>query len=112
MLFGKNGNRSGVISENAALNLVKRFDPGITGHGMRASFKSWARMQRRYERDAIEFALAHRLPPLEEAYLREDLLEERRELMQDWADFLCGGKDPVDLKSKLGSAAAATVREA
>ena len=111
-LFGKSANRSNVISENAALNLVKGFDAGMTGHGLRASFKGWARAQRRYERDAIEFALAHRLPPIEEAYLREDLLEERRELMQDWADFLCGGNDPVDLKSRLGSTAAATAREA
>ena len=36
--------------------------------------------------DAIEFVLAHRLPPLEEAYPCEGLLEERAVIMQDWAD--------------------------
>ena len=71
--------------------LVQRFDPEITGHGFRATFKGWARSQRRYQKDAIEFALAHGLPPLEAAYFREDLLEERRPMMQDWADFVCEG---------------------
>lgn len=103
LLFGKKANRSGVISENGALNLVKQFDAGITGHGFRSSFKGWARAQRRYAHDAIEFALAHRLPPLEEAYLREDLLEERAIMMQDWADFLCGGVNPLDLRARIGS---------
>lgn len=99
-IFGKR-TKSGVISENAALNLVKRFDPGMTGHGLRASFKGWARSQRIYQADAIEFALAHRLPPLEEAYFREDLLEERRSLMQDWASFVTGGVNPVRLCERL-----------
>lgn len=89
-LFSKPQNKSGVISENAALVLLKRFDASITGHGARASFKGWARMRGCYQRDTIEFALAHRLPPLEEAYMREDLLEERRPMMQDWADFVTG----------------------
>ena len=89
-LFAKSRNRSGVICENAALNLVKRFDPTITGHGFRATFRTWARLQKRYERDAYEFALAHGLPPLDEAYMRADLYEERQVLMQDWADFVTG----------------------
>lgn len=97
LLFGKRQNRSGCISENAAINLVKQFDPGITGHGFRSSFKGWARAQRCYAHDAIEFALAHRLPPLEEAYLREDLLEERAAMMQDWADHVCADSEPVSL---------------
>ena len=87
-LFGKPSNRSGLISENAALNLVQCFDPEITTHGFRASFKGWARYERHYQRDAIEFALAHSLPPLDAAYFREDLMEERAPMMQAWADFL------------------------
>lgn len=93
-LYGKPRSRSGVISENAALNLVQRFDAEITGHGFRATFKGWARYERRYQRDAIEFALAHGLPPLDAAYFREDLLEERAPMMQAWADFLTAG-EPV-----------------
>ncbi|RJL02376.1 DUF4102 domain-containing protein [Paracoccus aestuarii] len=101
-LFSKPHTKSGVISENAALNLLKRFDASITGHGARASFKGWARSQGCYQRDTIEFALAHGLPPLEAAYMREDLLEERRPMMQDWADFVTGG-DSVPSLRLLGS---------
>ncbi len=100
-VFGKPRNRSGVICENTALKLVKGFDPSITGHGFRSSFKGWARAQRRYEHDAIEFALAHRLPPLEEAYLREDLLTERRILMRDWADYVTAGNLPARLLEQI-----------
>ena len=91
-LFGKPRSRSGVISENAALNLVQRFDAEITGHGFRATFKGWARYEQRYQRDAIEFALAHGLRPLDAAYFREDLLEERAPMMQAWADFMTAGE--------------------
>lgn len=87
-VFGKPRNRSGVICENAARLLVKRFDAAATGHGFRAAFKTWARSQRRYLVDAVEFALAHEPAQLEAAYQRADLLEERAELMQGWADFV------------------------
>lgn len=96
-VFAKPRNRSGVICENAALQLVKRFDPAITGHGFRAAFKTWARGQRRYLPDAIEFALAHEPARLEAAYQRADLLEERAGLMQDWADYVTGPFDPAPL---------------
>ena len=100
-VFGKPRNRSGVICENTALKLVKGFDPSITGHGFRSSFKGWARAQRHHAHDAIEFALAHRLPPLEEAYLREDLLAERRILMRDWADYVTAGNPPARLLEQV-----------
>jgi hypothetical protein len=34
--------------------------------------------------------------------MRDDLLTERAELMQDWADFVTGGKAPASLSDKLG----------
>lgn len=52
----------------------------------------------RCERDAIEFALAHEPDALEAAYQRGDLLEERAQLMQEWADFVTSGQDPVRLR--------------
>jgi integrase len=97
-VFAKPRNKSGVICENAVLNLVKRFDPTITGHGFRATFKTWARVNTHYPHDVIEFSLAHEPDRLEAAYQRADLLGERRELMQQWADYITGGKDPVDLR--------------
>jgi integrase len=94
--------KSGVVSENAALVLLKRFGTSITGHGARASFNGWPRSQGRYQRDTIEFALALGLPRLEAAHMREDLLEERRSMMQDWADFVTGD-DGVPSLRILGS---------
>lgn len=61
-------------------------------------------MQKRYDRDAIEFALAHVQDSLEEAYMRDDLLRERIELMQDWANFVTGGNQPRSLRQALGLA--------
>ena len=101
LVFSKPSTKSGTISENAILGLVKRFEPDLTGHGFRASFKTWSRLQRRYERDAVEYALSHVPEALEEAYMRDDLLTERAELMQDWADFVTGGEDPPLLSELL-----------
>lgn len=92
-VFSKPRNKSGVICENAARLLAKRFDPGITGHGFRAAFKTWSRSRRHYLPDAIEFSLAHEPASLEAAYQRSDLLEERAALMQDWADFVTSGQN-------------------
>lgn len=97
LLFGKPGTKPNVLSENAALDLAKRFEIGRTGHGLRASLKSRARAQRRYEPGAIEYALENRLPDLEDGYQREDLLTERAKIMQDGADFVYHGRDPLDL---------------
>lgn len=101
LIFGKPKTKSGSFSENTILKLVKRFEPELTGHGLRANFKTWAR-QKRYDRDAIEFALAHVQTSLEEAYMRDDLIAERAALMQDWADFVTGGRAPASLRERLG----------
>lgn len=102
LVFAKPSTISGSFSENTILNLVKRFEPDLTGHGFRANFKTWSRRAKRYDRDAIEFSLAHVQTKLEEAYMRDDLIEERAELMQDWADFVTDGSLPQSLRKQLG----------
>jgi integrase len=94
-VFARPSNKSGVMSENTVCKLIQRFEPGITAHGFRAGFRTWARRQSKYSLDAMEFALAHEQEALEAAYQRDDLIAERAILMQDWADYLTGGKDPV-----------------
>jgi integrase len=101
-VFGKPRTKGGVISENAALNLVQKFDPDITMHGFRSSFRTWARKQGRYGYDIMELALAHEKDALTAAYERDDLLEERRPMMQSWADFVTAGDDPISLRARLG----------
>lgn len=51
----------------------------------------------------MELALSHEKNDLVRAYERDDLLEERVPLMQDWADYATGGLDPVSLREQLRS---------
>lgn len=62
---------------------------------LRGPRTSWARKQGRYAHDVMETALSHEKDALVAAYMRDDLLEERRVLMQDWADYVTGGEMPV-----------------
>ena len=60
-------------------------------HGLRSSFRDWVAETRRKDRDLAEAALAHVLDSkVEAAYQHWDFLDERRELMQAWADFATG----------------------
>lgn len=96
-VFARPKNKSGVICENRGRLGFKEFDPGITGHGMRTSFRTWARKQQRYERNVMETALSHQKDKVEQAYMRDDLVEERREMKQDRVDFVTGGTTPLSL---------------
>ncbi|WP_281981771.1 tyrosine-type recombinase/integrase [Thalassorhabdomicrobium marinisediminis] len=96
-VFARPRNKSGVMSENAACILVQKFDPGITAHGLRTTFRTWARKQSKYAHDVMEMALSHEKDELVAAYMRDDLLDERRILMQDWADYVTGGAVPPQL---------------
>ncbi|MEW9623200.1 tyrosine-type recombinase/integrase [Rhodanobacter geophilus] len=59
-----------------------------TAHGFRSSFRDWC-SEKGYARDLAERALAHTVQnKVEAAYHRTDLLEQRRALMQAWADFV------------------------
>ena len=61
----------------------------LTVHGFRSSFRVWAAEKTDCPKEVVEMALAHKqATPVEEAYQRSDLLERRREVMQQWADFL------------------------
>ena len=57
-------------------------------HGFRSSFRDWC-SEHRYPHDLAERALAHTIKNKSEAaYHRTDLLDERRLLMQAWADYV------------------------
>jgi integrase len=59
-----------------------------TAHGFRSSFRDWC-SEKGYSRDLAEKALAHAIKnKVEAAYHRTDLLEQRRPMMQAWADYL------------------------
>lgn len=59
-----------------------------TAHGFRSSFRDWA-SESGYSRDLAERALAHTIAnATEAAYHRTDQLDQRRGMMQAWADFI------------------------
>lgn len=60
----------------------------ITPHGFRAMFSTWTN-ERNYPPDVIEACLAHQdRNTIRAAYNRAEYLEQRRELLQKWADWL------------------------
>lgn len=67
-----------------------------TAHGFRSSFRDWC-SEHGYPRDLAERALAHTISnKVEAAYHRTDLLEQRRSMMQDWADYCASRADSID----------------
>lgn len=79
------------MSENAMLALLKRMKTtGITVHGFRSTFRDWAAENTTVQREVIETCLAHNNPnQVEAAYLRSDMLEKRRALLNKWSQFVC-----------------------
>ena len=92
-LTGKVFGVNGVARSNMAMSmLLRRMKHGhVTVHGFRSTFRDWAGDCTNHPRELIEGALAHTIQnKAEKAYRRGTAVERRRELMQQWADFLHG----------------------
>lgn len=85
------------LSDMAITTLLRRMKapsdtPGrvATAHGFRSSFRDWC-SENGYSRDLAERSLAHTIKDkVEAAYHRTDLLEQRRNLMNAWANYISG----------------------
>jgi integrase len=76
------------ITTAAGMKILKSLRPGLTAHGFRSTFRTWAADLTSYARDVQEAALAHVVKDkVEAAYRRTDFLAKRRRLMDDWAAF-------------------------
>lgn len=70
-----------------------QIDAPYTVHGFRSSFRDWAAEATSHPREIAEHCLAHRVgSDVERAYARSDLLERRRKLLEDWANFVASSK--------------------
>jgi integrase len=78
-----------------ALGLVlRRIRGNVTVHGFRSCFSQWAAERTNYPYEVREAALAHNVgSAVERSYQRSDLLDRRRRLMDEWADF-CAAPAP------------------
>ena len=82
------GPRREKLGPTAVGNALKKADVNATGHGFRSSFKDWARHEG-VDELLSEFALAHvEGSKTVAAYARDDLLEQRRPVMQGWCDYM------------------------
>jgi integrase len=62
-------------------------------HGLRSTFRDWVSELTTYPSDMAEVAIAHKISnAVEAAYRRGDMIEKRRRMMADWADFLAGNE--------------------
>ena len=80
------------MSENTMNQALKRL--GISGdihtiHGFRASARTMISEQLKYDDKYIEMQLGHRVRDLHgRAYNRTQYLDERKKMLQEWADYL------------------------
>jgi integrase len=80
--------RRGEFADKALLDVAKELHPHTSIHGFRSAFRDWAAVQTAYARDVIELALAHKIKSATEAaYWRDDALEKRHRLMEEWGRY-------------------------
>ena len=83
------GPRGGELGLSTMPQALRKAAVGATPHGFRSSFKDWARHEG-VDELLSEFALAHvEGSRTVAAYARDDLLEQRRPVMQAWSDLVC-----------------------
>ena len=60
-----------------------------TPHGLRSTFRDWASETTSFANETLELALAHSIPnKAEAAYRRQDQIEKRAKLMQQWQVYV------------------------
>lgn len=80
------------LSNMGMLMLVRDIAPSYTVHGFRSTFRVWGAEQTSFPHAVLEMALAHVIPnATEAAYQRSDLLNKRRDLIDEWAAFVTEG---------------------
>ena len=87
------GARLGPMCANSMGRVLKAQDINCDPHGWRSSFKSWT-ADEGIDRGVAEVCLAHKVGGVEGAYLRTDILERRRPVMEAWAAYIGGCQGP------------------
>ncbi len=94
-----------VMSENTINDMIKRmgYKDRIVGHGFRSLFSTILN-EHGFNRDAIERQLAHmERNAVRAAYNRAEYMEDRREIMQWWADFIDGQTNTANRENSFNS---------
>lgn len=81
--------RGKTYSDMVFTQLLRRLEQPYTMHGFRATFRTWGMDYTEYPAEMLEFALAHLVgDQTVRAYARSDMVEKRRQLMEDWATYI------------------------
>jgi integrase len=90
-IFPGRNSRKNCMSDGTVNLAIKRlgFGKQLVAHGLRALARTVIREKLKFDSEIIERQLAHKTSnPLGEAYDRTEFLEERKVMMQKWADYL------------------------
>lgn len=83
--------RKGVISDMTMSNFMERAGMEYRPHGFRSSLRDWIAETTTTPHDIAETVLAHTVGnKVERSYRRTDFLEQRRLLMENWANHVTG----------------------
>lgn len=81
--------RNKPLSNMAMLEMLRGLRDGFTVHGFRSTFRDWTSETTLHPDTIAEMALAHTIKnKTERAYRRGDAFERRKDLMQQWCDYL------------------------
>ncbi len=98
------------LSDMTLAAVMRRMKLTAVPHGFRSSFRDWAAEATAHPHAAAELALAHAVGnAVEAAYRRGDMIDKRRQMMEDWAAYCLsgGGQDETAAKveDKVGTIA-------
>jgi integrase len=82
--------KKGVISDATMARLMERREMAARPHGFRSSLRDWIAETTQAPFEVAETTLGHIVGgKVERAYRRTDYLEQRRELLEEWATHVC-----------------------
>jgi integrase len=88
----------GFLSSQAVRKRLMTLKEDGRAHGFRTSFRTWVQDHQAAPYDVAETALGHAVGnKIERAYARSDLLDQRRALMNKWAEFVTNPDSAVEL---------------
>jgi len=65
----------------------------VVPHGFRTTFRTLGEEVLRFRPDLLEMHISHKMKtPLGRTYARMEYIDDRRRMMQEWADYLDGLK--------------------
>ncbi|MGO6968228.1 tyrosine-type recombinase/integrase [Rhizobium leguminosarum] len=83
--------KKGVISDATMSRLMERREMAARPHGFRSSLRDWIAETTDTPFDVAEMMLAHKVGgKTERAYKRTDFIEQRRKLLERWANHVTG----------------------